>query len=246
MRWSGLDLSSCCGLDALAYPRDAPSGLPPFWLKPFWLKCFCLLSPPGRQWEELAQPTGSGGRRRKTSHWQWPKSTNSQEPRPAVSPDEILSKARSRVSKLQAAIQLLDGEDPALAGLQEALLKAKNQAKAPSVEDQVASTELFITHTKKRVDDGEVRVVDATADRDRLRMELADGERRLARLQDELSRSTMSGPMEQDQSSRIPADVVSELERLRSQVAELTGENALHSLMHASRTEVGSESGTRV
>ena len=60
-------------------------------------------------------------------------------------------------------------------------------------------------------------------------------------LQDELSRSTMSGPMEQDQSSRIPADVVSELERLRSQVAELTGENALHSLMHASRTEVGSE-----
>ena len=30
----------------------------------------------------------------------------------------------------------------------------------------------------------------------------------------------MSGPMEQDQSSRIPADVVSELERLRSQVAE--------------------------
>ena len=47
--------------------------------------------------------------------------------------------------------------------------------------------------------------------------------------------------MEQDQSSRIPADVVSELERLRSQVAELTGENALHSLMHASRTEVGSE-----
>ena len=31
------------------------------------------------------------------------------------------------------------------------------------------------------------------------------------------------------------------LERLRSQVAEVTGENALHSLMHASRTEVGSE-----
>ena len=33
---------------------------------------------------------------------------------PTVSPDEILSKARSRVSKLEAAIQILDGEDPAL------------------------------------------------------------------------------------------------------------------------------------
>ena len=53
--------------------------------------------------------------------------------------------------------------------------------------------------------------------------------------------STMPGPTEQDQSSRIPADVVFELERLRSQVAELTGENALHSWMHSSRTEVGSE-----
>ena len=84
-------------------------------------------------------------------------------------------------------------------------------------------------------------MVDAIADRDKLRKELADGDWRSARLQDDLSRSTMSGPMEEDQSSRIPADVVSELERLRSQVAELTGENALHSLMHASRTEVGSE-----
>ena len=62
-----------------------------------------------------------------------------QQPRPTVSPDEILSKARSRVSKLEAAIQMLDGEDPALAGLQEALLKAKNPAKVPSLKDQVAS-----------------------------------------------------------------------------------------------------------
>ena len=73
------------------------------------------------------------------------------------------------------------------------------------------------------------------------RKELADGEKGLARAQDDLSRSTMPGPMEQDQSSRIPADVVSKVERLRSQVAKLTGENAFHSLMHASRTEVGSE-----
>ena len=35
----------------------------------------------------------------------------------------------------------------------------------------------------------------------------------------------MLGPMGPDHSSRIPANVVSELERLRSQVAELTGEN---------------------
>ena len=64
----------------------------------------------------------------------FPKSTNDQQARPTVSPDKILFKARSRVSKLEAAIQMLDGEDPALAGLQEALLKAKNQAKVPSLE----------------------------------------------------------------------------------------------------------------
>ena len=87
---------------------------------------------------------------------------------------------------------MFDGEDPALAGLQEVLLKAKKQAKAPSLEDQVAATELCITRTKNRVDDAEVSVVDAIAGRDRLRMELADGERRRARLQDELSRSTVS------------------------------------------------------
>ena len=157
--------------------------------------------------------------------------------RPATSPNSVSRRnsLQGKITSLQARGGNSDGEDPASAGLQEALLKAKNQAKAPSLEDQVASTELFITRAKKRVDDAEVRVVDAVADRDRLRMGLADGERRLARLQDELRRSTMSGPMEQDQSSQIPADVVSELERLRSQVAEL-----MHSLMHASRTEVGS------
>ena len=88
-----------------------------------------------------------------------------------MAPDEVLSKARSGVSKLEAAIQVLDGEDPAVAGLQETLQKAKNQAKAPAHEDQVALTELFITRAKKRV----VRVVDAIANRDRLRTESLHG-----------------------------------------------------------------------
>ena len=81
----------------------------------------------GRQWE--ARPSqsevvaGEG-----TSHGSGRSPRTASNPRPTVSPDEILSKARSRVSKLV---------DPALAGLQEALLKAKNQAKVPSLEDQV-------------------------------------------------------------------------------------------------------------
>ena len=51
------------------------------------------------------------------------------------------------------------------------------------------------------------RVVDATADRNKLRMELVDGERRFGAVarQVEQVRSTMSGPMEQDQSSQFPA-----------------------------------------
>ena len=199
-----------------------------------------LLSPPGRQWE--ARPADrKWWQEKRNQSWQWPKSTNGQQPRPTVSPGEILAKARSRVSKLEAAIQVLDGEDPALAGLQEALLKAKNQAKVPSLEDQVASTELFITRAKKRVDDAEVRVVDAIATVTGCARNWRMERGRLARLQDDLSRSTMSGKKEQDESSRIPADVASELERFRCQVAEVTGENALQSLMHASRTEVGSE-----
>ena len=69
-----------------------------------------VLSPPGRQWE--ARPAGSGGRRRRTSLG------SGRSPERPVTSDEILSKARSRVSKLEAAIQILDGEDPALEGLQ--------------------------------------------------------------------------------------------------------------------------------
>ena len=52
------------------------------------------------------------------------------------------------------------------------LLKAKIQAKVPSLEDQVASAELFITRAKKRFDDAEARVVDAITDHDRLLKEL--------------------------------------------------------------------------
>ena len=85
-----------------------------------------LLSLLGRQWEarpanrtEVVVGEEEPVMAMAEVHGNGRSSANGQQPRPSVSPDEILSKARSRASKLEAAIQVLDGEDPALAGLQE-------------------------------------------------------------------------------------------------------------------------------
>ena len=49
-------------------------------------------------------------------------------PKPNLNPDEQLKAAQARVVKLKAAIMAIGDEDPAVAGLKEALAKARAQA----------------------------------------------------------------------------------------------------------------------
>ena len=58
-----------------------------------------------------------------------------------------MERARVRVAQLEAAVQLLDVEDPALPPLREALMKARALASA----DQIASSELYVAQKKKRL-----------------------------------------------------------------------------------------------
>ena len=59
--------------------------------------------------------------------------------------------ARTRVSKLEAAIVALGEGDPAVPSLKESLRQARLQAKVLPVEDRIEGTKLFIERSKKRV-----------------------------------------------------------------------------------------------
>ena len=131
-----------------------------------------------------------------------------------------VEQARKRVGQLQTAIQVLDPTDPARPVLEDALKKAKGQATLPSLEEQIQSTEQFVVRAKERLEEAEKEVVAITEKRDGLRAELATSEESLARLRQDVS---FAGGGQATPQFHIPAEVVSELERLRSMVA-----NAAH------------------
>ena len=128
-----------------------------------------------------------------------------------------------RVAQLEAAVQLLDVEDPALPPLREALMKARAQASAPPLTDQNASSELYVARKKKRLEEAEQGILEAVRKSDVLKAEVVAGEERLARLKDDL---------EMSRSSTVPGvstpstDLQTEVQKLRV-VAELTPERDL-------------------
>ena len=66
-------------------------------------------------------------------------------------PGDVLADARSRVGKLEAAISVLDKNDPTVLALKEALRQARSQTQVRPVEERIESTKLFIERAKKRV-----------------------------------------------------------------------------------------------
>ena len=65
-------------------------------------------------------------------------------PKPNLNPDEQLKAAQTRVVKLEAAIIAIGDEDRAVAGLKEALAKARAQAQLRPVQERIAHTEAFL------------------------------------------------------------------------------------------------------
>ena len=138
--------------------------------------------------------------------------------------EEVVEQARKRVGQLQIAIQALDPTDPARPVLEDALKKVKGHATLPSLEEQIQSTEQFVVRAKKRLDNTEKEVVAITEKRDGLRAELVSSEERLARLRQDVS---LAGDDHSVPQLHIPAEVVSELERLRSMVANFAQDRDL-------------------
>ena len=66
------------------------------------------------------------------------------------SPEEVMSVARARVTKLAAAVAIVGETDPIFTHLQEAL-KAKAQCQVRRVEDRIAFPKEFIERAKKRI-----------------------------------------------------------------------------------------------
>ena len=115
---------------------------------------------------------------------------------PPIHPDERLARARVRVGQLESAIKVLDPGDPTLPVLQEALKKAQQQAKTPSLESRVRVAEEYLARKKKRLAEAEQAVVAAVEGRDRFLAEVAEGERSLTKLQEEkqMVEQVLGGP----------------------------------------------------
>ena len=103
----------------------------------------------------------------------------------SLKPDEQLQAAQARVVKLEAALMAIGEADPAAAGLQEALSKARLQAQVRPVQDRITHTEAFLSRSKKKLET-------LNAEASRIQEELAqvsarirDGERRLEALKAE-------------------------------------------------------------
>ena len=66
-------------------------------------------------------------------------------------PEEVVSNARARVTKLEAAMAALGESDNTYSILQEALKKAKALTHVRPVDERIASSRTFIDRAKKRI-----------------------------------------------------------------------------------------------
>ena len=135
---------------------------------------------------------------------------------PPIHPDKRLARARVRVGQLESAIKVLDPGDPTLLVLQEALKKAQQQAKTPSLESRVRVAEEYLARKKKRLVEAEQAVVAAVEGRDRFLSEVAEGERSLTKLQEEkqMMEQVLGGPEPAHLGSGVASKFCAEMEQL--------------------------------
>ena len=121
----------------------------------------------------------------------------------SLNPDEQLKAAQARVVKLVAALVAIGEEDPAAAGLQEALSKARLQAQVRPVQDRITHTEAFLSRSKKKLET-------LNAEASRIQEELAqvstrirEGERRLEALKAEATAQPSPFTMQPDPQEEI-------------------------------------------
>ena len=140
---------------------------------------------------------------------------------PRPNPDDVKAAARSRIERLQSALDALgETESSEARGLQAALKEAERTAKERPFAVQVEECQAFIKRSQNRL----VRLEEERA---REQSELDAAMARMAKFRAEMAQSIPVAPppasADVTQSAKIP-DLVSELERLRARVAEMEAE----------------------
>ena len=133
----------------------------------------------------------------------------------APHPDEKVSVAQERVSKLEAALRAVGDDDETAPSLREALKRARQQTVPLSTQDKVTQCESFLERARKREAGAKELVLQAQKELARLSAEVVEGEQRLATLRAELERP---------QPPVVPVDMSAEVERLRALVEQLSKE----------------------
>ena len=132
-----------------------------------------------------------------------------------LSPDERVAEARTRVARLEAALQVLGETSPEAQPIQESLRKAREQCRVQPVGERLDSTLKFIQRSRVRI---EKIQVDPTREQSLLQQALES----LERLRDEAA-SSVPEPTQEQMDVEDPAE---EVRRLRAQIAELQHDRA--------------------
>ena len=139
-------------------------------------------------------------------------------PASSLKPDEQVAAAQLRVTKLEAAIQAVGEDDPAVMGLKEALQKARIQAQLRPVQDRISHTEAFLNRSRKRLETMMSEARTLREDITELELKIQDGERHLEGLRTEAS--VQPSPFV------IARDPQEEIRQLRARIAEMEANGA--------------------
>ena len=150
-------------------------------------------------------------------------------PREPFSPDQAVEAARARVVKLQGILATLGEDDDMFTTMMETLRKAEAKAQERPISERIQSTKLFVERKEKRAEQAKETVARARealaaalADQEQQEVLLADGERRLAELQEE-EKATPS-PFKVDPQHAVPD--VADIKRMQDTIVRLQRELA--------------------
>ena len=177
---------------------------------------------PGQQWRSSSSWWQHGG--------QWPvaKSEKSQVQRRwqrgqgtrGTNPDEVLAAARTKVQRLERAIEALgDSESAEARWLTSALVEARRAAQERPTAIQVEERQAYIQRSRYRLLRMEQeRVVE--------QKELSAAVARLTRLREEISRVLAPGPTQPATTTGLPDLTLAELHQLRARVVDMEVESS--------------------
>ena len=155
-----------------------------------------------------------------------------------LKPSEIGAAASAQVSRSQGALANSGRDDFVEKVLEAALKKAKMQATAPPLEDQIALSVKFLERAKKRFAVADTKLQSAVKKKSQCEQEGAEAEADLARMRAEHSVSSESSEDPRSEVQQLQARLA-QLEEVRSRHVQGSEEAAVNIRTKAARRRVG-------